>query len=72
VACSLYRKYGTDVQGCALVLEVAREIWDRTDHTGFTWHEVLVSLGSARKFVADQERLDAALMARAREWLALR
>ena len=56
VACGLYRRMGTDPQGSAEVLDVIRQIYDRTDKTDFPWREVLTCAESARRFVETSKR----------------
>lgn len=62
VACSLYRKLGTDPQAAERVMADIRAIWMRTDHSGFGWNEVLTCLASARRFVEQSRQREEAGM----------
>jgi hypothetical protein len=56
VACSLYRRYGTEPDVASIVVGIIREIWEASDQRDFTWREVLVCVESARKFISRQRQ----------------
>jgi hypothetical protein len=51
LACSRYRYHGTGPEASVKVIEEVRAVYDVSDHAGMGWHEVLVIIQSARKFV---------------------
>lgn len=51
LACSRYRHHGTSSAASVKVMEEVRAVYDASDTTGMSWHEVLVIVQSARKFV---------------------
>lgn len=59
-ACSLFRQYKTTPAGVAAVTRKCRAIWDAGDKRDYDWHEVLVTIESARKFIAAQEEAEQA------------
>lgn len=68
-ACGLFRKYGTSDAGVAAVARRCWAIWDAGDKSGgFDWHEVLVTIESARKFIAAQEEAERAAAAGFAPW----
>jgi Bifunctional DNA primase/polymerase, N-terminal len=69
LACRLYGTYGTDADASVAIMEVIREIYDDlSDGSGFTWHEVLTCIQSARKFITwDREVVDPRRQAQAME-----
>jgi hypothetical protein len=54
LACQLYRRAGISSEASVAVLEELKAVWDATDTAGFTWHEMLVIIASARRFVTGQ------------------
>jgi hypothetical protein len=56
VACSLYRRYGTEPDVASIVVGIIREIWESSDQRDFGWREVLVCVESARKFINRQRQ----------------
>jgi Bifunctional DNA primase/polymerase, N-terminal len=52
IACSLYRRFGTDPNGCAAVSRMVEQIMGRTDTSGFGAGEVATILASARTWAA--------------------
>jgi hypothetical protein len=58
LACSLYRKMGTDPAGAQYVLEDLRKVWEKTDRNGFPWSEALVCAESARRFIERSARAE--------------
>lgn len=69
LACSLYRKLGTDPQASSAVLERLRAVWDRTDHHDFGWSEVLTCAESARRFIERSRAWEDARNQKFLEWL---
>jgi hypothetical protein len=67
LACSLYRRYGTDYAGAAKVMEELGDVYHATDKSGFTWNELLTIASSARRFIADSTERDEQIR---RSWLA--
>ena len=57
-ACGLFRTYGVTPAGVAAVTQRLRTIWDAGDKRDFDWHEVLVLIESARKFIAAREEAE--------------
>jgi putative DNA primase/helicase len=55
-ACKLSRLHGTSPSGSARVIERVRAIWEAGDRADLPWTEVLVTVESARRWVAKQER----------------
>jgi hypothetical protein len=51
IACKLFRRHGTDSGGARNVSAIVRDVYDKTDKSGFEWREVLVCLESARRFI---------------------
>ncbi|HEY2638916.1 MAG TPA: bifunctional DNA primase/polymerase [Streptosporangiaceae bacterium] len=51
LACSRYRYHGTGPEASVRVIEEVRAVYDVSDHSDMSWHEVLVIIQSARKFV---------------------
>lgn len=56
LACSLFRRYGTDPDGSAAVRGALQQVLDNTDMRGFSEHEITSTIGSARRFIAGQEQ----------------
>jgi hypothetical protein len=67
LACSRYRKHGTD---SALVLAELRQAWAAGETAGMPWREVLTLAESARKFVAAREAAEALATAQFAAWLS--
>jgi hypothetical protein len=61
LACSRYRRHGTDDRGNALVLAELRQAWQAGDTGGFDWGEVLTLAGSARGYIAGQQVAERAM-----------
>jgi hypothetical protein len=60
LACSLYRKCGTDMDAAIVVYEQIRRVWEAGDTADFGERELRVCVESARKFIArceQQERM---------------
>jgi hypothetical protein len=72
VACGLYRRNGTDTAGSSQVMQTIRMIYDNTDKTDFSWHEVLVCCESARRFVERSRTAEDARNAEFLSWLERR
>lgn len=68
LACSLYRKNGTSAEASLKVIEDVRAVYDgpKFDRSGMDWHEVLVILQSARKFIESRWQAEEADR---QEWL---
>ena len=58
LACSRYRKHGTDLQGAAEVLAEVRQAWLAGDTAGMPWREVTTAIASARRFIEKQEAIE--------------
>ena len=56
LACGLYRRCGTGMDGSAVVYEQVRTVWAAGDTRDFTERELRVCVESARKFIRDQEQ----------------
>jgi hypothetical protein len=67
LACSLYRRHGTGMEGAAQVLAELGDVYAATDKSGFTWNELLTIADSARRFITDAAERDEALR---RSWVA--
>lgn len=67
LACSLYRRFGTDPNGAQLVLGHLSDVYAATDKDGFTWNELLTIANSARRFIAEASERDEQIR---RSWLA--
>ncbi|MGH3300403.1 MAG: bifunctional DNA primase/polymerase [Streptosporangiaceae bacterium] len=60
LACSRYRYHGTGPEASLRVIEEVRAVYDVSDHAGMGWHEVLVIIQSARKFIESREAAELA------------
>lgn len=69
LACSLYRRMGTDPQASSAVLERLHAVWDKTDHYDFGWSEVLTCAESARRFIERSRAWEDARNQKFLEWL---
>jgi hypothetical protein len=58
LACSMYRKVGTDPTASGVVVSKIEAIWRAGDMRDFTWREVLVCVESARKFINRQQQAE--------------
>lgn len=58
MACSLFRKIGTDPVNAQKVIDRLRSIWEVTDHSDFGWQEVLTIADSARRFIERTRQRD--------------
>ena len=67
LACSLYRRYGTDMDGAQRVLNELGDIYHATDKSGFTWNELLTIANSARRFITESTERDEQIR---KSWLA--
>lgn len=67
LACSLYRRFGTEYDGAQRVIAELGDVYAATSKTGFTWNELLTIADSARRFIADVSEKDEAVR---RSWLA--
>ena len=72
LACSRYRKHGTDKHGDALVLGELHRAWLAGDTGDFDWEEVLALAASARKFIAAEQAKERVIMAQFATYLARR
>lgn len=72
LACSRYRKHGTDQHGDALVLAELHRAWLAGDTGDFDWDEVLALAASARRFIGRQEAAEAIATAQFAAYLARR
>lgn len=70
LACSRYRKLGTDPAACRRVEEELRLVWEKTNKQDFTWREVLQAADSARRWVEAAERKDRITMEMSHQWLS--
>jgi hypothetical protein len=70
LACSRYRRHGTDDHGDDLVLAELHQAWLAGDTGDFDWEEVLALAASARKFIAAEQAKDRAAFAAFMRWSA--
>jgi hypothetical protein len=70
LACSRFRRHGTDPAGAAAVLDEVRTAWQAGDTSGLPWAEVLTLLASARKFIDRQQAAERAALAQWRAYIA--
>ena len=69
LACSLYRRHGTDLNGSGKVLSEVEKVWRAGDTIGFTHRELLICIESARKYIAAQIEADELALRNASPWL---
>lgn len=65
IACGLYRRH----PDAATVIGVLREVWLRTDHSGFGWREVLTCAESARRFVERSRERERNMSTQFMKWM---
>jgi hypothetical protein len=67
LACSLYRRFGTGMDGAQRALDELSEVYHATDKNGFSYNELLTIANSARRFITESAERDEAVR---RSWLA--
>jgi hypothetical protein len=69
VACKSYRDYGTGPEGARSTLRRVEKIWRAGDQTGMEYHELLVIIESARRFIERQKVIERQRFDELRPWL---